>query len=85
VIGFSGIRNGDYGRGDYKAKYGGNIVATARFYRTRSAFLGHGREAVRRFVRAQQVIGRGPARFVKAVRRLGSPVSNVNRVQGGED
>jgi Acetyltransferase (GNAT) domain len=77
--------NGDYGRGDYKTKYGGSIVATARFYRTRSAFLGHGREAVRRFVWARQVIGRGPARFVKAVRRLVSSVSNVNRVQGGED
>lgn len=60
--------NGDYGRGDYKAKYGGNAVATARFHRSRWAVLGHGRESVRRFVRARQVIVRGPSRLAKRVR-----------------
>jgi hypothetical protein len=46
----------DYGRGDYKAKYGGTAVAAARFYRSRFAVLRAGRETVRRTVRARQAI-----------------------------
>jgi hypothetical protein len=44
----------DYGRGDYKAKYGGLAVDRARFFRPRHAVLYHGREAVRRLVRSRQ-------------------------------
>lgn len=44
----------DYGRGDYKAKYGGSAVERARFYRSRYPILKVGREATRRLVRARQ-------------------------------
>jgi uncharacterized glyoxalase superfamily protein PhnB len=46
----------DYGRGDYKAKYGGAAVESARYYRSRYALLRAGRETVRRAVRARQAI-----------------------------
>jgi hypothetical protein len=46
----------DYGRGDYKAKYGGTAIEAARFYRSRYAVLRVGRETLRRSVRARQAI-----------------------------
>lgn len=44
------------GGGDYKAKYGGVEVPTYRFYRSRYRVLRLGRSAIRRMVRARQVV-----------------------------
>ena len=60
----------DYGRGDYKARYGGVAVATARFFRSRYAGMRFGREAVRRSVRTRQaVLGRRDRRRLTALER----------------
>jgi CelD/BcsL family acetyltransferase involved in cellulose biosynthesis len=44
------------GGGEYKAKYGGERVATVHLFRSRHAVMGYGRTAVRRLFRARQAL-----------------------------
>ncbi len=44
------------GAGDYKAKYGGEVVELVRFHRSRYRALRFGRAVVREFVAARQII-----------------------------
>jgi hypothetical protein len=65
------------GRGDYKAKYGGALVETARFRRSRYPVLDLGRDAVRSAFRARQIIRGLPRRW--ANRRTAAVTPSVDR------
>ena len=45
------------GGGEYKAKYGGELIETVHFHRSRFGVLQVGRSLMRRWVRLTQVIG----------------------------